>query len=125
MQGLKDIKGIVGLQASPLYLIILVVVVLLVVVLLAVFLKPKKRKKVKKTQKQIAYEKLKNIDFSDTKQAVYDFSQNYAFFVNQSNKVEFESFEKELEIYKYKKDIPNLSQDDKDKIKSFVGAIKC
>ena len=129
MQGLKDIKSIVEVHGyTPIYLIITVIVSLLIVAALLFmgyrYFKNKRRRK-RKSKIEMAKERLKNINFNDPKEAVYTFSE-YANILAQNSLEKKESLEpilKEIEIYKYKKEVPPLSNEAIKKMKQFIKAV--
>ena len=129
MQGLKDIKGIVEVHGySSIYLIVTIFVICLIVTAFVFagyrYLKKKRRRK-RKTKMQIAREKLKNLRFDNPKEAVYTFSE-YANIITQNKEQQRENLEnilKEIEIYKYKRDIPPLSKEVINKMKRFIKAL--
>jgi hypothetical protein len=96
------------------------IVVLIVLIFLSIFLIKKFKKK---NPKKEILEKLKNLDFNNSKKTAYQFSELARHFVNGENKKEFEEILKSLEKYKYKKEVPPLSKTDKEKIKNFIKEI--
>ncbi|NLK67528.1 MAG: hypothetical protein GX282_08655 [Campylobacteraceae bacterium] len=126
MEGLKDIKGIVEMHSNWLYFWIGLALLLTAVLLYSLFKiyqnkLPKKRKK--PTLKELAFKELQSIDFNDTKMVAYKFTQNFSYFLNEENSSKFEELEKRLEVYKYKKIVPELDESLKDEIKSLIGGI--
>ncbi len=81
----------------------------------------KKRKKAL-SREQKALEMLKKIDFSNTKKAVYDFSRLGAIVAKDNER--FQEILKQLEKYKYKKEVEPLSKEDITLMKNFIKAIK-
>jgi len=69
-----------------------------------------------------AKEKLKEIDFIDSKMAVYTFDEYMPILIsnNQEMLQEFENMQKDLERYKYKKDVPKLDEKDIIKMKTMI-----
>lgn len=125
MEELKDIKGIIEVPDYSLWILLSMTTGVLVFIILAIYFFKNRRKKRKKlTSKQIAMKNLKEIDFDDTKGAVYTFCENFQYFINEKNKESFEKLQKELEIFKYKKEIEKLSDEQKNKIKSMIKEIK-
>ncbi len=125
MNELKDIKDIVEVQEHSFVMLMSVILLAVVVVALATYLFKNRRKRRKKpTAKEIALERLQNIDYSNTKEVVYLFEEQGEMFLNEKNQVEFESIKEELKIYKYKKDIPSLDKDTKERIKAFIKELK-
>ena len=125
MEELKDIKGIIEVPDYSLWILLSMIVGLLLCLILAIYYFKNRRKKRKRlTLKQIAMKNLKEIDFDDTKGAVYSFCENFQYFIDEKNKESFEQLQKELEIYKYKKEIEKLSDEEKNRIKNMIKEIK-
>ncbi len=120
---LKDIKPPVEIfNIGSLVFTVLMILAIIAFLIFGylLFKKLKKRKRRKKTKKEIALSTLKNIDFKDTKKAVYDFTENAFILVKGEKEKELEKFIKELEIYKYKKNIPPLSKEHIEKMRAFI-----
>jgi len=125
MNELKDIKDIVEVQEHSFVMLMGLILLAVMVVALAIYLFKNRRKRRKKpTAKEIALERLQNIDYSDPKEVVYLFEEQGEMFLNEKNQVEFESIKEELKIYKYKKDIPPLDKDIEERIKAFIKELK-
>lgn len=125
MEELKDIKGIIEVPDYSLWILLSITTGILLFLILAIYFFINRRKKKKKlTSKQIAMKNLKEIDFDDTKNAVYSFCENFQYFIDEKNEESFEKLQKELEIFKYKKDIKKLSDEQKNIIKSMIKEIK-
>ena len=105
MQGLKDIKGLIHISSNSLYVWMGLTVVLMFLVVFYFFKiwqnKALKKRK-KPSVKELAYNKLKNINFSDAKESAYNFTQNFIYFLDENNYLKFKELEQKLEIYKYK-----------------------
>jgi len=125
MEELKDIKDIVEVHEHSLLIVGGLTVFILILLSLAVyFFKNRRRRRKKITLKEIALDKLKNIDFLDTKSVVYTFEEQGRLFLNEKNQEEFDSIIKELTVYKYRKNIPNLDPIVEKRIKKFIGEVK-
>jgi hypothetical protein len=125
VEELKDIKGIIEVPDYSLWILLSMTTSVLVFIILAIyFLKNRRKKRKRLTSKQIAMKNLKEIDFDDTKGAVYTFCENFQYFIDEKNKESFEELQKELEIFKYKKEIEKLSDKQKNRIKSMIKEIK-
>jgi len=125
MEKLKDIKDIVEVHEYSFFVLMGLSILIIILLSLAIyFFKNRRRRRKKPNAKETALEKLNNIDYSDAKSAVYSFEELSLFFLNEKNKDEFESLKKELEIYKYKKDIPPLDSSVEKRIKDFIGKLK-
>lgn len=122
MEGLKDIKGFVAVPDQSFFYFMLTLsgVVLLLSLLLVLFLwyrKPKRKRK-RLTSKEQAIINLKAIDFTDTKEAVYSFSENAQHIVDEHEGLQ--SLLLQLERYKYKKEVPSLSLEDKAEMQKLI-----
>ena len=125
---LKDIKPPVNidthLQEIAIYagagVGLLAVAILLVLLYLMLF---KKRRK-KPTKEELALNALKNIDYSNTKDAVYTFSVNAQKLISQEDRDKLEQLLRDLEKYKYKKEVSNLSSEDIEKMKNIIRNIR-
>lgn len=125
MEGLKDIKGLVEVPDYSLWILLSIVIFVIFFIILIIYLyKNKRRRKKKPTFEQIARKNLKEIDFSNTKNTVYTFSENFQYFINEENKEAFKKLQKELEAYKYKKDIDELPSKLEENIKELIKEIK-
>ena len=125
MEELKDIKGIIEVPDYSLWILISIIVTIIFFIAITIYFFKNRRKKRKKlTLKQIAMKNLKEIDFNDTKDTVYAFCENFQYFIDEKNKESFEELQKELEMYKYKKEVEKLSEEQINKIKSMIKEIK-
>ena len=111
---LKDIKAsqVIQIDFTPyIFLAIAIVIVGFLIILFFVFFKNKKRKRL--DAKQIAKNNLKNINFKkdSTKDIVYTFTVNGYECLDEKHKDEFNQIVKNLEPYKYKKDVKKISKD--------------
>lgn len=121
MDSLKDIKPLVAIPDYSLYILLLGVGFLLLIAILVVIKIYKRFKHAKKSKKYIANEKLKNIDFSNAKQAAYTITKYAPHLISTKFHQElFEELSNSLSKYKYKKDVPSLSQEDREKFYSFL-----
>jgi len=122
---LKDIKDIVEVTDYSLYQLIAIVITFLLILIVTTYLYKNRITKTKQpSKKQLALKRLKELDFTNTKDVVYSFSLDGYIFVNESNQEKFNQIEKELEQYKYKKDIQPLEQNIITQIKEFIKGIK-
>ncbi|MDD4330694.1 MAG: hypothetical protein PHD79_12175 [Aliarcobacter sp.] len=125
MEELKDIKGIIEVPDYSLWILLSIIAcVVFCLIILVYFFKNRRKKRKKPSLKQIAMKNLKEIDFDNTKSTVYSFCENFQYFINEKNKESFEQLQKELEIYKYKKEIEKLSDEQKNRIKNMIKEIK-
>jgi len=122
MEELKDIKGFVEVPDESFFYFMLSIglalVLLALVVWLVLWLRKPKRKSKRLSPKELAKLALQKIDFSDTKEAVYSFSEN-AQIVSPEHPALLILLPK-LEDYKYKREVPELSDEDKERMKSIV-----
>ncbi len=127
MESLKDIKEIVEVTDNSLWQLIGTIFISLILILLLLYLIKKlffTKKRKKLTPKDKALITLKNIDYNDTKEIAYTFTQNMPYFLNQNNQEKFNKIEKELEIYKYKREVPKMEEKLKERIKEMIKEIK-
>jgi len=122
MEELRDIKGFVEVPDESFFYLVLSAISLglLLAFLVWFFLwlrKPKRRSK-RLSVKELAKLELKKIDFSDTKEAVYSFSENAQ--IISPEYPALVSLLKRLEAYKFKKEVPTLSEEDKKMMKSII-----
>ena len=125
MEELKDIKGIIEVPDYSLWILLSIIVCVIFSLVLAIyFFKNRRKKRKKPTLKQIAMKNLKEINFDDTKCAVYTFCENFQYFIDEKNKESFEQLQKELEIFKYKKEIEKLADEEKNRMRNMIKEIK-
>ncbi len=125
MDKLRDIKGLVEIQDYSLYYFLALVSFGLLIasfMIYQLFFKRKRRKK--PTKKEIALRELKNIDYSNPKDIAYKFTIFAGSFLEESDKREYEMLVKELDSYKYKKEIPNMDEDLKKRVKNFIKGLR-
>jgi uncharacterized membrane protein YhiD involved in acid resistance len=116
---IRDIKP--NVEIIDYQFIAFIAVILILLIILGIFL----IKKLKKSNpKKRILEKLKNLDFTNSKKTAYEFTDLARNFVNEENKVKYEEIVKLLERYKYKKVVPPLSEKDIEKIKNFIKEIR-
>lgn len=122
---LKDIKPPVEVPDFSFWLFLALIITLLVS-LLALFYWFKYKKGSKRRRhfdaKLEAKEKLKRIDFTDSKMAVYTFDEYLPILIGDNLELmqEFESLQRDLEKYKYKRDVPKLDKKDIIKMKTMI-----
>lgn len=125
LDGLKDIKDIVYIPDYSLYILLSITTIIIAIVFYLIFRYITRIKKTKTlTKKEIAYNNLKNLDFKNTKDSVYKFTQDGILFLNDKNRDEYEKILSNLEIYKYKKDVDDLDSDIKNSMEEFIKRIK-
>jgi uncharacterized membrane protein YhiD involved in acid resistance len=116
---IKDIKP--NVEIIDYQFIVFIAIILIFLIILGVFL-IKKLKKANPKKKLL--EKLKNLDFNNSKKTAYEFTELARNFVNEENKTKYKEIVKSLEKYKYKKEVPPLSQEDIQNLKKFIKEIR-
>ena len=94
----------------------------IVLIYLLIFKRRKRRKRL--SPKELALNELKELDFKNTKDAVYNFSINAQTLASSEQKSKLEDILNSLEKYKYKKDVDALSKSDIRAIKEFIKELK-
>jgi type VI protein secretion system component VasK len=119
---LKDIKPLVEIADHSLWIFLAMILGFFIAVALIWYLikKPKRRKRRRLSPKELAIKALKELDFSDTKEAVYSFSTNIQKLLPKEKLDEHREFLRHIELYKYKKDVPSLSEADLKSIKELI-----
>lgn len=126
MEKLKDIKDIVEVPDNSIFVFIGLIAIILITISFGIYLfknREKRRKKI--SPKEIALKRLKELNFLDTKSVVYRFEEFGRLFLDDKNREEFDLISKELIVYKYKRDIPTLDSRVEERIKRFIGELKC
>ncbi|GAX87050.1 conserved hypothetical protein [Lebetimonas natsushimae] len=116
---IRDIKP--NVEIIDFYFIALVAITIILVIAAIIFAIKKLQKK---HPKKKLLEKLKNLDFNNSKKTAYEFTELARNFVNEENRVKYEEIVKSLKRYKYKKEVPPLSEEDREKIKNFIKEIR-
>lgn len=127
LKELKDIKGISEIDLSFLYpwiFLILILILIAIFCLFKIIFMPRYKKIRKISKKELAFNELKSIDFKNEKESIYQFSQNFPYFLDENNKDKFNEINKKLEIYKYKKDTPTLDKILKNEILNLIKSLK-
>jgi len=114
---LKDIKPNVEIVDYSFYVFIIFTTIILIALIIFAF----KFFRKKENPNLLA---LKNLDFSNSKKTAYEFTRLAKEFINEKNKQLYEELTKELEKYKYKKYVDDLSPELIEKIKEFIKGIK-
>lgn len=119
LEQLKDIKGVETIQVDFLPYFLFITIAILVFVLSMFFLM---RKKSKSTKKHQAREYLKSMDISkfEDKKLAYEFTEYGYICLEEHYKDEFIKIVKQLEPYKYKKEIAIMDEDLKSQIKDYI-----
>ena len=120
LEQLKSIKPSQTIQIDllPYFLGVTFFVLFLVAVILFFTL----RKKKKPTQKQRAIKYLKSLDFDtlDDKQIAYQFCKYAHLCLEEHYQDEFIKIERQLEGFKYKKEVPKIDNDLKAQMKDYI-----
>ena len=125
MEGLKDIKDIVEIHEYSFWLFLSLILAGLLLSLALYYLYKNKRKRKKRINKrELALTRLKEINFDDTKSAVYTFTVDGNLFVDENNLDKFKKIEQCLERYKYQKDTPKIEETEIEMMKEFIKALK-
>ena len=125
MEGLKDIKEVVEVQEHSLLLLLSLILGTLLLLSVAVYLfKNRRRRRKKATPKEVALAKLKALDYTNAKEVVYGFEEHGTLFLTEKNKAQFNSIVKEFDIYKYRRDVPELANKLKNRINTFIKELK-
>ncbi|HHB93831.1 MAG TPA: hypothetical protein ENK88_01610 [Campylobacterales bacterium] len=125
MEQLKDIKDIVEVHEHSLETLIGIIVLSLVILGILFYLYKNRRKRRKRlTPKEIALNNLKSIDYNNPKEVAYRFTTDGFLFINENSKKEYRDIEKDLLVYKYKKDVPSLDKGLENRIKAFIKELK-
>ena len=121
MEKLRDIKGLVEVtDYSLFYLLGIVGIGVALLIVLVVLLYKYLTKKDPLTQKKVAMELLDKFEFGDAKESAYAFSHLAQYAVNDTQRRELEELLAELELYKFKKEVPELDDELKAKMKKFI-----
>ena len=116
MSKLKDIKSIVTVPDDSLtYLLITIIGLLIIVFFIWKVIKIKRN-----NDRKIAIEKLKKLNFTDSKTVAYDFKKYAEILCNDENTTQFEKINSDLEQYKYKKHVGDLEAILIQRIKDFI-----
>lgn len=124
MEKLRDIKDIVGVSDYSMYYLIGYIILAILIFWVIIYLLSRQKKSKKLTKKEKALQELKNIDYKNSKDIAYKFTLNIPFFIDEKNEIEIEELLENLKIYKYKKDIPTMDKELKQRIKKMIGAVK-
>ena len=126
LKQLKDIKPPVDVPDHSLWITLGLAIAAVAIVMIAtlVWYKSRPLKPIRRRQdpKAAAKAKLETIDYGDTKSAVYTFGEYLPLLIyDQPELMEaFEAMQKELEAYKYKKEVPPLKKEHIKAMKSLI-----
>ena len=125
MQGLKDIKPLLDVPDITIYYFFVFIVVCFILLTLIAYILNKKyfnyKRKLSLSKKTIAIKRLKDLNFDDTKECVYEFTLLSYFVINSKETQQLQRYIlKELEVYKYREKVPKLSFEIEEKMKLFI-----
>ena len=121
---IHDIKDIVKIPDNSIFIYygLILLAVLLTLIIIIFIIKYFKNKKI--NQRKIYFDILKNIEFKDSKKDAYTITKYIRLLVRtQREKILANELINELEEYKYKKTVPNINTDTKNKLNTLLGII--
>jgi len=121
---LKDIKPIVDVPDLSAWFFAAIVAAILLAIAAVLFWLRQRRKRRFDARRAEALRRLEALDFSDTKKAVYDFSLLGHFVTTPKNDAAFKALLRELEPYKFKKEVPPLDARLKTNMQRFIKEAK-
>ncbi len=121
LKGLKDIKSIVQVPDISFYIFVALVVIGIIILFSIIIYIINILKNRKKSKRKYYIQRLKNIDFKDSKKAAYNITK-YARKIadTKESKDILEQLLKELERYKYIKNPPKFDEKSKKYMKLFL-----
>jgi hypothetical protein len=123
LQQLKDIKPLLQIQDSSLYWLIGYLFIGVLIVAILAYLWKVFVVKRKYDAKKEALKILKNLDFSDSKKAAYEITNYGNILVDKENQQHIlDELNEMLLEYKYKKEVPLISNEVKQKLNVFLQA---
>lgn len=126
LQELKDIKPILDVPDSSIYLFFGLLSLFIIVLIWFFWLIYKSffRKK-EPNLKALYFKRLKELNFDNSKEAAYEITKLGAIFCDEPNTKEvYEKLKAMLEVYKYKKSVPQMDEKVKMEFKHFLELIK-
>jgi len=127
LKNLKDIKPPIEISDYSLWILVAIILLAFTLfVIIAYILKKKFRKKRHffKSDLELARECIKSIDYSNPKSVTYRFIEDVSKFVEPNRAQEYKSILKDLDDYKYKKEVPQMSKALQARIKNFIKGIR-
>lgn len=114
MEKLVDIKDFVQISDSSFYIFLAIVAFVLLILALLGYKIYRYFAKKSKSEKQIARENLEKLDFKYSKKSAYTISKFAPYLIeDDAQRDTFEKLEKALVKYKYQKDVPSFSAQDR------------
>ena len=121
---IHDIKDIVKIPDNSIFIYYGLIFAALLTCLIIILFIIKFLKNKKVNQRKIYFETLKNIEFKDSKKDAYTITKNLRLLVkSEREKILANELINELNEYKYKKDVPTISTDIKNKLTTLLGII--
>jgi len=124
LEKLRDIKDIVEVSDYSIYYLFGYITLAILIFCVIIYLLSRQKKRKKLTKKEMALQELKNIDYENSKDIAYKFTLNIPYFIDEKNKKEIEELLESLKMYKYKKDIPTMDKELKQRVKKMIGVVK-
>lgn len=121
---LHDIKPIIEIPDNSFFIFILLIFIAFLLFLTLIFFMIKLIKNRKKNQRKIYFETLKNIDFNNSKNAAYTITKYSRLLARNERELRLcDELVDELSKYKYKKEVPKISDKIKAKFENFMDVI--
>jgi len=125
MEELRDIKDIVEVHDHSLEMLLALILTALLLLGISIYLYRNRRKRRRKpTEREIAYNRLQSIDYSNPKEIAYTFTLNGARFATEETQAKFQELEKKLSRYKYKRDVPDMDNHLIQQVQEFIKGVK-
>ncbi len=122
MEQLRDIKDIVTVEDHSLWL--LIALLLLAAAAAGVWYRYGRRRGVRrrfrKSARELAAERIAHIDYDDPKSVAYTFTEDVGRFVDEARRGEYEEIVRQLEPYKYRREVPALPPQLRTRIEKFI-----
>lgn len=123
MDELRDIKPLVQIPDFSLYVLVFVVFVAILVLVLVAMRVYSHFKNAKKSKIVVAKKALKELDFTHSKKTAYIITKYASYLIKNSFHQElYDELLGVMSKYKYQKEVPLISDEDREKIKTFLEA---
>jgi len=120
---INDIKSLEEIPDISLYLFTLLIIVLLIILFSIIVLIYKFFKR-KNSTKIFYFNELKNIDFSNSKEAAYKITKYGKELISQDREIKlYNELVSQLEEYKYKKEVKSIDKNIKQKYELFMDSL--
>ncbi len=125
LRQLKDIKPPVEVPDHSIWVFFALMTLFVLVIAALLYLLRRKRGRKRGRRRidpiEIARRELRSIDFNDTKRAVYTFDEYLPLLLDDDeSKHAFEALQRDLERYKYRKDVPPLDSYDRRRMEKLI-----